>query len=332
MPHPFLSRWRRLLPALLAGFLLLGSSGCAMVTVKQVSSGDYLANKRTDVLNTGKLSAASRETLSAAGLDESQCDKDFVVCRSTLLMTDDLNVEQRLSTLSELWVKAALALTPKKQAANEPPMSDAALDAWLEAARYAYAYLFYSGRSPSDRAFEDRQTQVRDYYNYAAEKAAVVLFVRARTAALAGEDYTKPVSAGSWTLASNYQQLQLKSIPAQLVPAGSVSFVGLRSTYRRDGFGAELVMVMDPPKLVTPVIAADGPKVENTADADTDDSHRGRRHRHDDSVPEYSEMSSINVTALLRFEGSSLDDVMRTRRVELDAYSPEATERITLHG
>jgi hypothetical protein len=331
MTQLFLTRWQRMLPALLAAFLLLGSSGCAMVTVKQVKSSDSLVNKRADVLNTGKLSPAARETLSAAGLDESQCEKDFLVCRSTLLMTDDLNVEQRLSALSELWVKAALAMTPKKTAAGDPPMSDAALDAWLEAARYAYAYLFYSGRSPSDRAFEDRQTQVRDYYNYAAEKAAVVLFVRARAAALAGEDYTKPVSVGSWSLASNYQQLNLKSIPAQLVPAGTVSFVGLRSTYRRDGFGAELVMVMDPPKLVAPVIEPDGPKAETTQD-DGDDARRGRRHRHDDSVPEFSEMSSINVTALLRFEGSSLEDVMRTRRVELDAYSPEATERITLHG
>ncbi|HDS1137629.1 TPA: alpha/beta hydrolase [Stenotrophomonas maltophilia] len=331
MTRRLLIRWQRALPVLFAAFLLLGSSGCAMVTVKQVTSSDSLVNKRADVLNTGKLSPAARETLSAAGLDESQCEKDFLVCRSTLLMTDDLNVEQRLSALSELWVKAALALTPKKTAAGDPPMSDAALDAWLEAARYAYAYLFYSGRSPSDRAFEDRQTQVRDYYNYAAEKAAVVLFVRARAAALAGEDYTKPLTVGSWSLASNYQQLGLKSIPAQLVPAGTVSFVGLRSTYRRDGFGAELVMVMDPPKLVAPVIAPDGPKAETASD-DEDGERRGRRHRHDDSVPEFSEMSSINVTALLRFEGSSLDDVMRTRRVELDAYSPEATERITLHG
>ena len=171
MTQLFLTRWQRLLPVLFAAFLLLGSSGCAMVTVKQVKSSDSLVNKRADVLNTGKLSPAARETLSAAGLDESQCEKDFLVCRSTLLMTDDLNVEQRLSALSELWVKAALAMTPKKTAAGDPPMSDAALDAWLEAARYAYAYLFYSGRSPSDRAFEDRQTQVRDYYNYAAEKA-----------------------------------------------------------------------------------------------------------------------------------------------------------------
>lgn len=337
MTPMILFRWQRVLPALLAAFLLLGGSGCAMVTVKQVASSDYLVNKRADVLNTGKLSPASRETLSAAGLDESQCEKDFLVCRSTLLMTDDLNVEQRLSTLSELWVKAALALTPKKQAANEPPMSDAALDAWLEAARYGYAYLFYSGRSPSDRAFEDRQTQVRDYYNYAAEKAAVVLFARARAAALAGEDYTKPVSAGSWTLASDFQRLSLKSIPKQLVPAGTVSFVGMRSTYRRDGFGAELVMVMDPPKLVVPAVAAEGAKAETaqaqaTKDEQEEGVRRGRRHQHDDSVPEYSEMSSINVTALLRFEGNTLEDVMRTRQVLLDGYSPEATERISLHG
>ncbi|KAG1394468.1 hypothetical protein G6F59_014182 [Rhizopus arrhizus] len=98
-----LARWQRLLPVLFAAFLLLGSSGCAMVTVKQVTSSDSLVNKRADVLNTGKLSPAARETLSAAGLDESQCEKDFLVCRSTLLMTDDLNVEQRLSALSELW-------------------------------------------------------------------------------------------------------------------------------------------------------------------------------------------------------------------------------------
>ena len=228
---------------------------------------------------------------------------------------------------------AGVGLGKLPQGVGRLAVADAAArdDAWLEAARYAYAYLFYSGRSPSDRAFEDRQTQVRDYYNYAAEKAAVVLFVRARAAALAGEDYTKPLTVGSWSLASNYQQLNLKSIPAQLVPAGTVSFVGLRSTYRRDGFGAELVMVMDPPKLVAPVIAPEGPKAEAPQE-DEDDARRGRRHRHDDSVPEFSEMSSINVTALLRFEGSNLDDVMRTRRVELDAYSPEATERITLHG
>ena len=36
MTQLFLTRWQRLLPVLFAAFLLLGSSGCAMVTVKQV--------------------------------------------------------------------------------------------------------------------------------------------------------------------------------------------------------------------------------------------------------------------------------------------------------
>jgi hypothetical protein len=55
---------RRLLLPLFAAFLLLGSSGCAMVTVKQVKSSDSLVNKRADVLNTGS-SARPRARRSA---------------------------------------------------------------------------------------------------------------------------------------------------------------------------------------------------------------------------------------------------------------------------
>jgi hypothetical protein len=267
---------------LFAAFLLLGSSGCAMVTVKQVKSSDSLVNKRADVLNTGKLSPAARETLSAAGLDESQCEKDFLVCRSTLLMTDDLNVEQRLSALSELWVKAALALTPKKTAAGDPPMSDAALDAWLEAARYAYAYLFYSGRSPSDRAFEDRQTQVRDYYNYAAEKAAVVLFVRACSGTgrrgLYEADLGRQLVAG----------LQLPA--AEPEEHSGAAGAGRHGQLRRPA------QHLSPRWLRCRAGDGDGPAEAGRAGdrgrwpeggnaADDDDERRGRRHRHDDSVP-----------------------------------------------
>jgi hypothetical protein len=48
MTRLFLIRWQRALPVLFAAFLLLGSSGCAMVTVKQVKSSDSLVNKRAD--------------------------------------------------------------------------------------------------------------------------------------------------------------------------------------------------------------------------------------------------------------------------------------------
>jgi len=299
---------RRVLPLLAMVLSLLLSSGCAMVTMKQVAPTDYLANKRGDVLTSGKLSAASQETLSVIGLDEDLCAKDTVACQKTLEDTVVLPEEQRLSALSELWVKTALGLSPKPKDRDKHPMSDAALDAWLEAARYAYAYLFFSGRTPSDRAFEDRQTQVRDYYNYAAEQTAAVVFKRARARALEGEDYNAPVAGERWTLTSDFDELRMPSIPTSMVSASSVSFAGLRSTYRRDGFGAELVVVMDPPKLVAP---ADGQKA---------------------AIPQYSEMSAINATALLRFKGDTLQQVLDTTQVLFDVYSPESTESVDLHG
>lgn len=298
----------RMLPLLAVALSLLLSSGCAMVTMKQVAPTDYLASKRGDVLTSGKLSAASQETLSVIGLDEDLCAKDVATCQKTLEDTEVLPEEQRLSALSELWVKTALGLSPKPKDRDKHPMPDAALDAWLEAARYAYAYLFFSGRTPSERAFEDRQTQVRDYYNYAAEQTAAVVFKRARESALDGEDYNAPVAGERWTLTSDFDELRMPSIPTSMVSASSVSFAGLRSTYRRDGFGAELVVVMDPPKLIA---AADGSKAE---------------------IPQYSEMSAINATALLRFKGDTLQQVLDTTQVLFDVYSPESTERIDLHG
>lgn len=83
-PHVFP---RRLLPLLAVVLSLLLSSGCAMVTMKQVAPTDYLANKRGDVLTSGKLSAASQETLSVVGLDEDLCAKDVVTCQKTLVDT-----------------------------------------------------------------------------------------------------------------------------------------------------------------------------------------------------------------------------------------------------
>jgi len=100
----------------------------------------------------------------------------------------------------------------------------------------------------------------------------------------------------------------MQSIPTRMVSASAVSFAGLRSTYRRDGFGAELVVIMDPPKLVAP---ADGGKAE---------------------IPQYSEMSAINATALLRFKGDNLQQVLDTTQVLFDVYSPESTESVDLHG
>ncbi|WP_313642386.1 alpha/beta hydrolase [Stenotrophomonas sp.] len=291
---------RRLLPVVAVLALLL-SSGCAMVKMKSVSNTDYVMQKRGDILSTGKLSALSQESLSVIGLTESDCSKDLPSCRQTVTTNDGLQSEQRLSTLAELWMQQALALTPKAKG-NEPiELPPAALNAWLETARYSYLYLFFSGRSPAERALEDRLTQVRDYYNYATEQAASVVFQRTRARALEGEDINRPVQVDDWTIRAEFDGLELQGVPKQLVAASSVSFAGLRSSYRRDGFGAELVAMMEAPALAQAV------EVEERKQ----------------DLPLYSEMPAINVTAVLNFSGNTLEEILASRDVQLQAYSPE---------
>lgn len=298
-PNP--QTWmRRLLPVVAVMALLL-SSGCAMVKMKAVSNTDYVMLKRGDILSTGKLSALSQESLSVIGLTESDCSKDMPTCRQTVASNDGLQSEQRLSTLAELWMQQALALTPKAKG-NEPiELPPAALNAWLETARYSYLYLFFSGRSPAQRALEDRLTQVRDYYNYATEQAASVVFQRTRARALEGEDINRPVQVDDWTIRAKFDDLKLQGVPKQLVAASSVSFAGLRSSYRRDGFGAELVAMMEAPTLAQAI------EVEERKQ----------------DLPVYSEMPAINVTAVLNFSGNTLEEILATRDVQLEAYSPD---------
>ncbi|MBR7559799.1 hypothetical protein KC218_24945, partial [Mycobacterium tuberculosis] len=84
--------------------------------------------------------------------------------------------------------------------------------------------------------------------------------------------------------------------PTELVPAASLSFTGtLRSVHRRDGFGAELVAVMDdpagstatPPSAATPAAQASTPAAQS-----------------------WSEMPSPSMTVLLRFSGKNLWEVL----------------------
>ena len=69
--------------------------------------------------------------------------------------------------------------------ASAPSPRPTATSCWtpyLQSARYAYAYLFHSPRRRPSARFEDRQTQVRDYYNYAVQQSVTRLFSHHRDA------------------------------------------------------------------------------------------------------------------------------------------------------
>jgi len=275
-----------MLAALLCATML--AAGCAGVKVGSISPAEYLAQRRGDILTTGKLSTSAQEVLRVIGSDADLCRKDGQACRNALADSPGLSDEQRLSALSEVWLQVALA-SEKHGGATDA----AAIEAWFETARHAYAYLFFTARKPRDRAFEDRQTQVRDYYNYAVQQAITGLYDGVRRNGSRAVAQPAMPKVGDWRIETDVSNLRLPSdtpLPDELIPAASLTFSGLRNTYRRDGFGAELV-------------AADSQRTDEKAPAfDTADPR-----------PPYREMPFPAVTALLLFDGGNLAEVLATR-------------------
>ena len=309
--HPGLMKFCLLL-------LVALSSGCATlsrpaVKVRTLTPVEYITAKRGDILTTGKLSAATLETIRVAGLDDGACRKSSTACIRSMAEADGLAEEEKLLALSELWLQQA-AGAPRES--GRAPANDERLSAWLEVARYAYAYLFFTERTPGARAFEDRQTQARDYYNLAVQEATVAIFgkqVRGKT----DFDRLGVMHLSHWTVRADLSGLRRSDtaeVPEKLVPAASLSFSGVRSVYRRDGFGAELVTVLDVP-------------VKEVA---------GEERNRPDLIkerpaPVWSQMPSPTVTVLIRFSGETLAEVLNTSELVVAAYDPYQVTRVDVH-
>ncbi|WP_419204518.1 hypothetical protein [Bordetella trematum] len=117
--------------------------GCAGVKVSSVSTRDYVTQRRGDVLATGRLSAAADEAIAVLGLEMNGCRKARPACIDDVRRNDGLDDERRLATLSELWLLRALTL--ERSSPSDAAQRDAMFDAYLQSARYAYAYLFLHG-------------------------------------------------------------------------------------------------------------------------------------------------------------------------------------------
>lgn len=292
-----------LLPACLA---LL--TGCAGVKVSSIQPSDYLAERRSDVLTSGQLSASTRESLRVMGSETKPCLADAAACRTELRSSAGLSDEQRLSALAELWSKEAMD--------QERTQPEVAMAAWLEAARYAWAYLFFTERAPTSRAFEDRQTQVRDYYNYAVQQAITGLFrhriqLSEQLPAELDELQGDRLNWQRWQLTidlSGLRQPAHRVMPEELLAASSLTFSGLRNIYRRDGFGAELVAVFPPPP--EPM----GP-----------DPRWGQV-----QGPPYQEALYPAITALLQFAGSTLAEVLNAQAVTVRLLDPYRQREVLL--
>ncbi len=307
--------------SLLAAALL---SGCTtllayspVVKERPMTPAEYIAVKRGDILTRDELSGATLQTINIAGIEAEACRKRVDACIHELASAAGITDAQRQSALAELWLAAALAICrPERICARE---KEAFAD-WMEVIRHSYSYLFFTGRSMSTRAFEDRQTQVRDYYNLAVQETSRLLFHGTHD----GRDIPAEgiVQFAGWNVRVDISKLRLPGnavSPRELVPVSSLSFSGLRSIYRRDGFGAELVAVTDDtPVMGAAVLPAPGAE--------------GRLRRSRWSTGLWSEVPSMVINVLAHFDGGDPALAAARREVNFSVHDAYGATSVQLEG
>ena len=301
-----LERHGRLVRYLLLLAIAALCAGCAGVKVRTVTAKDYVSERRGDVLTTGKLSTSARDVLTSLAVQPDRCKENVDHCVQALARTDGIDAERQLATLAELWLQEALR--QEKSGAEAQPRFEDALGAYLQVARYGYAYLFFTSRRSGERAFEDRQTQVRDYYNFAVQQAAALFFEQYRSKP---DQVRGRMQVGGWLLSANLSDLYPRELTprraSELLPASRLTFQGIRSIYRRDGLGADLVIATDG--------NARGIEAKSAAPL----------------TASYSEMPYRPVTAIIAFAGSTLEEVLHTREATLLGYDPYQHETLDVH-
>jgi pimeloyl-ACP methyl ester carboxylesterase len=334
--------------------------GCQVVKVQQQSIAVSLTEERDSILTRSRLSEATLSVLSMTGQDIEQCVNDPYLCLKQLKEVSQVSDEQYLSTGSELLVarldqlkqdqRCQSPLTPEQHHSQldglgnkiiRPVYSAPVIDMkpyfdclaqqeklLSDTVRYAYAYLFYSARDPKTRLFDNRQVQVRDFYNTAVISLAQIESEISRN----GYIYDIPPELEHGNFHVQYfirQNNQLKSLNADAIPqsteiiaASELNFRGLRSINRRDGFGADFVAIL--PESV------ENPQQETNSYRLNDKNQNPSNGQ----IPAGSNIHParylpVTLTAIPR--GNNIEEILNSKDIEFRAYNPYDFDTTTIN-
>lgn len=252
-------------PSLLKGLSLLSVSltlllsGCQVVSVKQQALNITIANERNSILMQDALSEASLNVLSMSGREANVCTNDPDACITELKTISQIGEEQFLSAASEIYLAKSMQLerssdckTPSSTAKSNTKLNlsnqennclDRQMNMLDKSIRYSYAYLFLTQRKPQDRIFDNRQVQIRDFYNQAIAKQVTLYTLRNPQ-----KQVQTQIQLGDNTYRINFDDFpQLAKQPLEkFISSYNLNFSGLRTINRRDGFGSEFVAVFPP--------------------------------------------------------------------------------------
>lgn len=242
-------------------------TGCQVVSVKEQAFNVTISNERDSILTRDKLSEASLNVLSMTGREARICTELPQECVEALKEIPQILDEQLLSTASELYLAKSLQLgkgseckssvltktqsEEKKQLQkqNIQKCQDQQLAMLDQSIRYSYAYLFKTQRAPQDRIFDNRQVQIRDFYNLAISHLIHVYSERHQA-----KEGSRKIQVGNSIYTVDFENYpEIKDQPFEkLMSTYNMNFSGLRSITRRDGFGSEFVVVLPEEKRITP--------------------------------------------------------------------------------
>lgn len=319
------------LSALVSAVLL---SGCQAVSVKQQALNITIANERDSILTRNRMSEASLNVLSMTGREADLCTERPEECIKDLQQIPQIMDEQLLSTASEMYLAKALNLsnsgecaannkiqhlinarkTPEKQQIQQELYQDC-LDQQLimldKSIRYSYAYLFKTERHPKDRIFDNRQVQIRDFYNQALAKLLTTYSLRHPDQHVAPQ-----IKVGNSIYSINLDQYpQLKNQPIeQLLSSYNLNFSGLRSINRRDGFGSEFVVVL--------------PQEQQKVSGDyiLDPLHFSYEKGVNPNIHK-ARYLAVTITAQPQLE-TSVENILNQTHFQLRVYDPYSTEKV----
>ncbi len=316
--------------------ILLGSvlSGCQVVSVKEQAINVTISNERDSILTRDKLSEASLNVLSMTGREARICTEQPQNCVDTLKQIPEILDEELLSTASELYLAKSLQLgnsssckssllsktqsEEKKllQKQNIEQCQDQQLAMLDQSIRYSYAYLFKTQRVPQDRIFDNRQVQIRDFYNLAIAHLFHVYSERHPS-----KEASRQIQVGKsiYTVDfENYPEIKDQSFE-KLMSTYNMNFSGLRSITRRDGFGSEFVVILPEEKRITP----------------------NKKYIVDPLKYQYQEGRNPNIHAArylattitaIPKSSSSVEQIINSPEFHLKLYDPYKHEKVTVAG
>ncbi|MCU4351941.1 lipase family alpha/beta hydrolase [Acinetobacter ursingii] len=308
-------------------------SGCQVVSVKQQAVNVTIANERNSILMQDKLSEASLNVLSMSGREAKICMDQPTSCVNELKMIPEIVDEQFLSTASELYLAKAMQLdkssactvssiTKHRSEEHQRQTQQTYDDCQTEqlkmldkSIRYSYAYLFKTKRKPIDRIFDNRQVQIRDFYNQAIAKLVRISAQRSSV-----KKATDSVKIGNSIYNINLDQYQLlknKELD-RFISSYNLNFSGLRTINRRDGFGSEFVAVFP----------ASEEKSNNKYILDPLNAS------YQTSInPNIHKARYLSATIVARpVKAESVDDIINSPNITVQVMDPYRTENVDIAG